>query len=323
VRKVGKCSVAAVVVTYNRKDLLRGCLRALLAQTRPLDEIIVIDNASTDGTDQMISKEFPQVTYVRLPENTGGAGGFSEGMKIAYTKGYDWIWVMDDDVSAENNCLERLLSYGNRQALILQPVRVFQHNDYVDLPAKEFDFSNLFRFGPYKKKSWKDLYPTIDSLPDTLVCSDIAFEGALIHRDLVTKIGFPEKGFFICWDDTEYGLRARRYTQILLVSSARLFRHNPREIQSVRCFNWKSYYALRNMTYIDRIYGQNVLVRHFRPLLHAGLSLMRSLLCLRWAELGMKAKAFYDGYLGRLGRKVEPGWAAGCRRDKVRVRLCK
>lgn len=87
--------VAAVVVTYNRKELLRECLQALLNQTRPLDEIIVVDNASTDGTDQMIPEEFPQITHVRLPENIGGAGGFHEGMKLAYEKGHDWIWVMD------------------------------------------------------------------------------------------------------------------------------------------------------------------------------------------------------------------------------------
>lgn len=89
----GDVKVAAVVVTYNRKELLRECLNALLNQTRPLDEIIVIDNASTDGTQEMIAKEFPYITYVLMSENIGGAGGFHEGMKLAYEKGYDWIWV--------------------------------------------------------------------------------------------------------------------------------------------------------------------------------------------------------------------------------------
>jgi len=107
---VDNFKVAAVVVTYNRKDLLIQCIEALLNQTRPPDEIIVVDNSSTDGTYQIIPHRFPHVTYVRLPENIGGSGGFHEGMKLAHEKGYDCIWVMDDDATPEVNALKYLIS---------------------------------------------------------------------------------------------------------------------------------------------------------------------------------------------------------------------
>lgn len=105
-----KVSIAAVVVTYNRKELLRQNLNSLLAQTRPVDEIIVMNNASTDGTAEMLAREFkyPQITVVTMPENIGAAGGFHEGMKLAYEKRYDWIWVMDDDAFPYKDALERL-----------------------------------------------------------------------------------------------------------------------------------------------------------------------------------------------------------------------
>jgi GT2 family glycosyltransferase len=76
--------IAAVIATYNRKKLLRECLQALLSQTRQLDEIIVVDGNSTDGTNLMMESEFPHVTYIRLNKNIGASGHFHEGMKLAY-----------------------------------------------------------------------------------------------------------------------------------------------------------------------------------------------------------------------------------------------
>ena len=90
--------VCAVVVTYNRKELLRQCLHSVLQQTRPLDCILVVDNASTDGTLDLLNAEFSNVEQLKLPTNTGGAGGFKAGMQWAYCKGYEWVWVMDDDI---------------------------------------------------------------------------------------------------------------------------------------------------------------------------------------------------------------------------------
>ena len=89
--------VWAVVVTYNRKELLRECLVALRAQTRPPDHVLVVDNASTDGTLELVSEEFGEVELLALPENVGGAGGFHAGLERAYASGAEWAWLMDDD----------------------------------------------------------------------------------------------------------------------------------------------------------------------------------------------------------------------------------
>ncbi|MER3603731.1 MAG: hypothetical protein C4298_08345, partial [Thermus sp.] len=85
--------VCAVVVTYNRKELLRECLETLRGQTRKVDHILVVDNASTDGTEEVLRAEFPEVEVLRLPENQGSSGGFHEGMKRAYEEGFDWLWL--------------------------------------------------------------------------------------------------------------------------------------------------------------------------------------------------------------------------------------
>jgi len=180
--------IAAVVVTFNRKELLKECLQALLRQTRPLDEIIVIDNASSDGTDQMVRREFPQVTYVRLPENIGGAGGFHEGMKLAYEKGHDWIWVMDDDAIPARNCLEKLLVAIN-------------------------DLGNESIHSVLWCQIVTDRNDTSFSDSDKVILEPVThamFVGFAISRELVRKVGFPRKDLFIYHDDLEYSSRIHR-----------------------------------------------------------------------------------------------------------------
>ena len=134
--KKKKETVCAVVVTYNRKELLAQCVNALKEQTRTPDALYLIDNFSNDGTDKMILEyghieTLPQrkpgqsweidfyiyntiegrpirVHYVRMNKNSGGSGGFYEGVKRAYSKGYDWLWLMDDDSEPKTEALERL-----------------------------------------------------------------------------------------------------------------------------------------------------------------------------------------------------------------------
>ena len=107
-------SVCAFVLTRNRKALLEECVRALLVQTHPVDEVIVLDNASTDGTEEHLRAagllDEPRLRFERREENTGGAGGFREGVRLAVAAGRDWIWLMDDDAEPRPDALERLLA---------------------------------------------------------------------------------------------------------------------------------------------------------------------------------------------------------------------
>ena len=105
--------ILAVVVTYNRKKLLKECLDGLLNQGYEAFDILIVDNNSTDGTDE-VCKEFinksDRIIYHNTYANLGGAGGFHFGMKYGVESGYKYLWVMDDDTIANENCLEVLVS---------------------------------------------------------------------------------------------------------------------------------------------------------------------------------------------------------------------
>ena len=106
-------NICCVVVTYNRKKLLLECLNALRNQTYKLSKIIVIDNHSTDGTQELLNEKGilkdKLIEYHYQEKNLGGAGGFYEGIKTSLNEKFDWVWIMDDDTIPTQSALEELI----------------------------------------------------------------------------------------------------------------------------------------------------------------------------------------------------------------------
>ena len=203
--------VAAVVVTYNRKQLLCECLDALLAQSFPLAAIVVIDNAGTDGTGALLKEkgylDNELCKYIRMSVNTGGAGGFHEGVKRAYEEGYDWLWLMDDDVEPTPNALSTMLSYSNVSECI-QACKVF-----MDGASEGWE-----RWASFDESGRRTT--SNEQNDDFIVARTGCFEGMLIKCGIVAKIGFPDKRFFLGGDDVAYGYLASKHTQVIYIREA-------------------------------------------------------------------------------------------------------
>lgn len=191
--------VAAVVVTYNRKAFLLECVEALLQQTYPLDEIVIFDNASTDGTEQaLIDAGFISnriITYVRHESNSGGAGGFYYGSKEAYIRGADWIWMMDDDCIPSSTALAELIA----AASIV---------DAGYLCSAVYDLNGE----PCNKPSVNPSDPWYNYLQYGIVrISRATFVSYLVPREAVEQCGLPYKNYFIWGDDDEYCFRLTKF----------------------------------------------------------------------------------------------------------------
>ena len=207
-------AVCAVVVTYNRKDLLRTNLQALLAQTHSVARILVIDNASTDGTLEMLAKEFPatqfpQIELIQLAENIGGAGGFHEGFRRAFEQGADWLWAMDDDGLPHPECLEKLLAAPEAAGPFRGPL-VYAREEMNDPNYEHLSFLIPAKTAagtiPLRTRSDAETCASDGIIPD-YIC---VFNGVLIRRDAVNRIGLPKKELFIWGDEWDYVLRAHR-----------------------------------------------------------------------------------------------------------------
>lgn len=194
-----KNDTVAIVVTYNRINMLKENIESLLKQTYPVD-ILVVDNASTDGTREMIKElNNNNIIYENTGINIGGAGGFSYGVKKATELGYKYGWIMDDDSIPAYTALERIY-------------------DAVDLGI---DFSFLASAVYWiDGKIFPMNRPTIERVTDEHVnmlkeikaipIESCSFVGCFFKLEYVKKIGLPISEFFIYGDDLEYTRRLRK-----------------------------------------------------------------------------------------------------------------
>ncbi|GAA2003858.1 glycosyltransferase family 2 protein [Microbacterium ulmi] len=194
-------NVAAVVVTFNRLEKLKKVIASIEAQTRPVASIIVIDNASTDGTADFLAALETNVPHeiVRMDTNTGGAGGFAEGMLRGYSAGADHVWIMDDDCYPQPEALDRLVRGFDDAVAELG----------ADVPfacsVVEFTDGNICEMNnPVPTWDWARLLVKGQRSVMVTACS---FVSVLIPRWVIAEYGLPYVEYFIWFDDREYTLR--------------------------------------------------------------------------------------------------------------------
>ncbi len=198
--------VTAVVLTYNRASLLERCLQALLEQTRLCDQIIVINNASTDNTTDVLKRFRTDRLQVRtLVTNIGAAGGFRLAMLLGHETGADYIWVMDDDVLAASTALAELLAaYATLSAKVIEApyvISLARSPDGLVTNVPELDR----RLNALSYENWPDL------LFEGLVpVTRSTFVSILIARATLDRYGLPLAKMFIWGEDSEYTLRVTR-----------------------------------------------------------------------------------------------------------------
>ena len=204
-----KDRVCAVVVTYNRKELLGECLTALLNQTVVPDKIILINNASTDGTlEYLDEKGFsarPELEIITEEENLGGAGGFYEGLRHirARRAEFDWAWVMDDDTIPQPDALEGLVRTWHRlrrKVSFLASCVYGPEGESMNVPEIDMKPS---------PNGYRDWYTSLDN--SCVRISNATFVSLLIRVNAIARCGLPCKDYFIWGDDTEYTSRLIKY----------------------------------------------------------------------------------------------------------------
>ncbi|SHI67024.1 Glycosyltransferase, GT2 family [Mesonia phycicola] len=243
-----KTKTCAIVVTYNRLVLLKEVVEALLKVDDNLDKIIVINNASTDDTENYlnnISVSNSKVEQYLMSENLGGAGGFYTGLKYAFEQGYDYMWLMDDDSIVTPSSLDYLKE-------------AFEKVDNVGYSCS--------------KVVWTDNKPHVMNIPEVSSKNDngvaffedkgfinvnsCSFVSMLIHRETIKNVGLPYKDFFIWGDDLEYSKRIIKHGYKGLFCEKSLVIHKTAENYSANiqyCKKtefWKIEYGIRNRTFM-------------------------------------------------------------------------
>jgi GT2 family glycosyltransferase len=200
---VSAASVVAVVVTWNRKALLGEALAALAAQTHGLADVVVVDNASTDGTRELLDTEHGDLQVVHLEQNTGGAGGFAAGIERALTLDPDLVWLLDDDTVPTVTAAERLVdvwaSYPGAERPRVLASRVVW-TDGRDHPM------NTPRPKPGARAAERRAAASVGCVP----VRSASFVSVMCDVKVVRQRGLPVADYFLWNDDFEYTTRLIR-----------------------------------------------------------------------------------------------------------------
>jgi GT2 family glycosyltransferase len=241
--------IGALVLTLNRKSTVKECINSLLKQK--IDLILVVDNGSSDGTSEMIKKEYSskRVVLIRNEINLGSAGGYSTGIKEAYNHKIDWLWLFDDDCEALENSLKELKIA--KEKLIKQKVDVGFLSSFIN-NLDEGTFPVDIR---YDSEKWAKYYE--DSI---LEVRWNVYTGMLLNMDAVREVGLPIKEFFLYADDDEFTYRITRKYKGFWVGKSHILhkdyfskRKAYISADSKKIF-FKYKYFLRNSIYMARVF---------------------------------------------------------------------
>lgn len=281
-------NIFTIVVTYNRLDWLKRNVAALQQQSKRIDTICIVDNASTDGTREFLQKleqNDPQIKAIYLDENTGGAGGFHCGMNYAAENAADWFWLMDDDCIPDPDCLKNLLiDFPVNTGALVSPLALSLEDRQTQI--------------------WHDEQPlkVNTGLQKTITAP---FTGLLVNRQVVDMIGFPDKNFFIYADDVEYSLRAKQSKLKTYTSTNAILYHPYKAVSKIdfkifklphyECSKLRAYYATRNNIICNKRYNTVV-----KPLSEHYKTLIKLLVAGKLELALLKGKGILDGLNNRV-----------------------
>jgi GT2 family glycosyltransferase len=282
-----------VLVTRNRARILADTLRAVRAQTRPPDAVLVVDNNSSDQTLELLAREFPEVEVVKAGDNLGVNGGLALGMRVVEERSFDAFWFLDDDTVPPPDALEEL-----ETALRATPIA-----------AGIGTTGGSIRLGSIRHCKSPEQTRRLPVLgPGVREVDFFLLDGALIGRAPVEALGYPPENYFMMIGDIEYPYRMTRAGfRLGVVERDRMQRATlgGRGDASGKPA-WRAYYKARNQVRMALDYRS--------PLLLAGALARIARLGLSYSRPGRgdgtRARALLrgavDGFRGRMGRTVEP-----------------
>lgn len=234
-------TVCAVVVTYNRPALLERCLDLLAAQSRPPDHVLVVDNASTDDTPQLLGAR-TGVEVLTMDHNTGSSGGFHRGVQRAYGLGHDWIWLLDDDTFPDERCLEELLAGVDRA------------------PAEPSVMTSAVRWRDGRlhpmNRPWLRRGHRADfaegAAAGLAAIRAATFVSTMVRRDAVAAHGLPPAHYFVWLDDIEFFAKILREGHGYLVPQSVAWHWTPQPSNTLTDARERFYFKARNHLWLLR-----------------------------------------------------------------------
>lgn len=251
--------VTAVLVAFNRRELLGEALDALAAQSRQVDRLIVVDNASTDGSTELAEERLgswgDRARLLKLEKNTGGAGGFAAGIAAAVAEeDADWVWVMDDDTVPGPDALAGALSTHERYRATGPDDLAVMGSRVVWTDGDDHPMNT-----PKAKIRASRAERERAAAAGAMEIRSISFVSAFLRAARVRELGLPKADYFIWNDDFEYTARLLRGARGLYAPDSVVMHKTAKRGSSDADPGPRFYYEVRNKLWVfrhsDALYG--------------------------------------------------------------------
>ncbi len=235
----GNVKVCAIAVTWNCRSFALELVASLHAVKQANLDIIVVDNASTDGTAEAIQAQFPRVTLLQQPENTGGAGGFAIGMQWGVQRGYDFLWLLDGDARVTPDALGEMLVIARDEKVGVVGSQIVMA-DYPgiiqEIGGSIAPWSGRLRFHHAFEESRLDIEP--QDVDYVAACS------MLVRAQAAKDAGPFRSDLFIFFDDIDWCARARNAGYAVRTAPRSIVHHHFHGAKPAQ--PWRIYYGTRN-----------------------------------------------------------------------------
>lgn len=261
--------ILAAVVTYNRKELLLRCIRHIQSQSRKANQILIVDNGSTDGTKELLLHE--NVVLITQP-NLGSAGGWNRAISYAIDHNYDAVWLMDDDGYPSEDSLrilEPLLlpNISCASSVVLQQSR----HDHFVFPFPRLNQLGLPSLAPFNRK-FQTLHLLASYCRTKTYPFAHLFNGALINIAAAKSIGNVNQSYFLYGDEVDYFCRLRRYGPVISALDAHHF--HP-DVRSRPLTFTKAALYVRNSLWVHKLYFDKPVLRSILTIIAAVCRVLR------------------------------------------------
>jgi GT2 family glycosyltransferase len=240
--------VLVVIVNWNKAGMLRDVLASLRTLGGTPFDILVVDNASTDGSQAMVRSEFPEATLLAHEENLGGTGGFNAGLRwgLRSPNGYEFIWLLDNDVIVHHGALDELL-----KPALADPEVGIVGSMLLNLDDENYVQEFAPRLNPWTGGITRHYEGPIGGIrrPQLVEADYQAACSLLVRVEALREVGIWDPNYFVLWDDIEWGVRMKRAGWRIVCTTESLVRHENFDNRRGRSALNSLYLGARNLLY--------------------------------------------------------------------------
>ena len=235
-----------IVLNYNGYNDTAECIESVLQNTYQSYKILIVDNASSDGSINKLQEKFPEISVLEMEENIGYAGANNKGIEWAIKRGAEYICLLNNDTKIEKNCLQILIDkIKNNKYTLVGPTTLFWSTNLIHTTGLKFNFYR----GEAKLLNYKQEAASMQE--GSISCDYLEGTCLMFTKKLIEKVGYFSEDYFLYYEETDWCCRIKKMgLPIFCIPQALLWHKGSASVKKVS--GLKQYFDIRNRIIFEK-----------------------------------------------------------------------